>query len=309
VRDQGDLGICYAETAAQMTDAWRFTHGDTNYARQTSAFIVALDTDQRFSTQAELDRGNHVLAALNSLYWNGSCDERDVIEGLGTKISKPLMDDLKQFRYSKWYYLYYQRDPKAWETYYQSKISPWMNALESTGCTTEGQKLLSTLPPQKELAQILWNYDPRKQLRAILGAHCNAGRRLRPPEGFDSPSSKSWDMLFPDASEAQNKISSWLDSKNPQPIAIEYCGYLLTNGSNFRGVDSHGNRTKDCGEHASLVIGRRKNLQNGQCQFLIRNSWGKYCGGYSKDWSCENGNVWVDANALSANVTSILQQY
>ncbi|MCM2323004.1 MAG: hypothetical protein NDJ90_07045, partial [Oligoflexia bacterium] len=42
VRDQGTLPICAAETVAQVTDAWRFANGDTNYDFQTSGLYAAL---------------------------------------------------------------------------------------------------------------------------------------------------------------------------------------------------------------------------------------------------------------------------
>ncbi len=51
--------------------------------------------------------------------------------------------------------------------------------------------------------------------------------------------------------------------------------------------------------HASVVIGRRQNA-TGQCQFLVRNSWGRnFCNGYSNAAICvKNGQeVTTDAAA------------
>lgn len=53
--------------------------------------------------------------------------------------------------------------------------------------------------------------------------------------------------------------------------------------------------------HTSTVVGRR--VRNGQCEYLIRNSWGRSCGYYDKKFPCEQGQIWVPkANLLrSAN--------
>jgi hypothetical protein len=59
VRDQGDERICYAMTAAEMADAYRFSHkppkGDTHFDHQTSGFqVAALGTAERESTRAKI---------------------------------------------------------------------------------------------------------------------------------------------------------------------------------------------------------------------------------------------------------------
>src|SRR4051794_38758467 len=42
VRDQGHSNTCFAQTAAEQVDAWRFTHGDTQYDMRSSAVAAAI---------------------------------------------------------------------------------------------------------------------------------------------------------------------------------------------------------------------------------------------------------------------------
>ena len=59
------------------------------------------------------------------------------------------------------------------------------------------------------------------------------------------------------------------------------------------------------GPHASVVIGRR--WHNGQCQYKVRNSWGKSCGylsGIDCIWS--EGSFWVNDSTLLDSLTKII---
>lgn len=46
--------------------------------------------------------------------------------------------------------------------------------------------------------------------------------------------------------------------------------------------------------HISSIIGRR--MRAGKCEYLLRNSWGRGCGGYL--YPCEEGNIWVPEDRL-----------
>lgn len=56
--------------------------------------------------------------------------------------------------------------------------------------------------------------------------------------------------------------------------------------------------------HASVVVGRR--WKNGECQYLIRNSWGKTCAPYSKYIDeCVDGNIWIAENHIENNMSRV----
>ena len=94
---QGDLGLCYAYTAAQLVDAWRFSHDDHDYSHLTSALEVAVGLAQQEKKDSVLKmsaRGEHdiqfsfemddPIRAVGYLLKNGSCDKKiipDVEDG------------------------------------------------------------------------------------------------------------------------------------------------------------------------------------------------------------------------------------
>ena len=89
-----------------------------------------------------------------------------------------------------------------------------------------------------------------------------------------------------------DEIDKQLSRKNISAIA--YNSYSLYN------VDT--NRT---GPHESVVVGRRYNKTNGECEYLVRNSWGRGCSRYDKKLSCENGNIWVPKSVLVKGIFNV----
>ncbi len=81
----------------------------------------------------------------------------------------------------------------------------------------------------------------------------------------------------------------------PQPLAVTYCSSLLTKGEvirlNFDNVD-------DCGPHVSVIVGQKQTPAG--ISYLVQNSWGTGCEGYSKKWECvaNQGALWIDGAAL-----------
>jgi hypothetical protein len=128
-----------------------------------------------------------------------------------------------------------------------------------------------------------------------------------------------------DGPKVAKLVNDELSLPNPQPIALSMCpGLLLRRGDvNWYRTVKNPKRDDfpetDCAEsdkndfptdkpgpsHVILVIGRRPNPQDsGKCQFLVRNTLHSKCKNYkSAGWTdCdENGDVWIDAAALSAN--------
>lgn len=50
--------------------------------------------------------------------------------------------------------------------------------------------------------------------------------------------------------------------------------------------------------HASSIVGRRFNEETMSCEYLLRNSWGTSCSGYSEDYECKNGHIWINEEAF-----------
>lgn len=79
------------------------------------------------------------------------------------------------------------------------------------------------------------------------------------------------------------------------PISIGYHSALLYDGENKVGSI----------DHASTVIGRKFNAESGNCEYLIKNSWGtrEDCQ-ETATIRCENGNYWVSRTSLKKNIGS-----
>lgn len=56
--------------------------------------------------------------------------------------------------------------------------------------------------------------------------------------------------------------------------------------------------TKNQSNHAVTVVGRRFNSKSRQCEYLVRNSWGRSCAGYDRRLDCEEGNIWIPKSQI-----------
>ncbi len=83
--------------------------------------------------------------------------------------------------------------------------------------------------------------------------------------------------------------------KRKNIVAISYNAELL--------YDRHYNGK--LGGHASTVVGRRYNSKNGECEYLIRNSYGRGCSGYDPYLTCEEGNVWIPKSILVKGIRNV----
>lgn len=108
--------------------------------------------------------------------------------------------------------------------------------------------------------------------------------------------------------------------KRAQPIEIGYCNGVQNQGPSFRGVIQKGavkpwarynlceghdpNDRESDGAHSVTLIGRR--LHQGTCQLLVKESSGAGCArDWLRHWECRDGKIWIDQDALAANVTSV----
>ena len=108
--------------------------------------------------------------------------------------------------------------------------------------------------------------------------------------------------------------------KRALPLEIGYCADVKSEGASYRGVVKKAGarpgarydlcqgfdpkNPEDDGTHSVTVIGRR--AHQGKCQILIKESSGTLCpSSWTKHWPCTNGKLWIDEDALAANVTGV----
>lgn len=56
--------------------------------------------------------------------------------------------------------------------------------------------------------------------------------------------------------------------------------------------------------HMSVIVGRRANPVTRECRYLVRNSWGAGCSGYTLELQkrCEGGYLWLTREELRQNL-------
>lgn len=89
-----------------------------------------------------------------------------------------------------------------------------------------------------------------------------------------------------DKSPLFKMIDGQLNNKNIAGIGYEVA--VLTNRNYKEGL----------GAHSGIIVGRKFNSQTNECEYLIRNSWGRGCSLYDSSYKCEEGNIWVPKAAL-----------
>jgi hypothetical protein len=158
------------------------------------------------------------------------------------------------------------------------------------------------LPSLEALVQLLADDKPASLIDELRKSLCTGANHFRP----QIPECRSELMLRAEPEKIRKALDLQLSKSKPQPTAITYCSSILTQWRIYEGAAKDGVTKErllksDCRGHSSLVIGRRMNPSAGKCEYLVRNSWGTSCYPYSRDWSCENGNIWVEADVLTRN--------
>jgi hypothetical protein len=148
-----------------------------------------------------------------------------------------------------------------------------------------------------------------QSIRQALDQYCSANKvslpflgDVRYTFGYNHPSTELRTKEF------EKHFDGALAAAEPVPIAVAYCADVLVDRS-ATGVDPiNGKHSRvlctKTGLHASVVIGRR--MSGGQCQYLVKNSWGNQCNGngqyaYDSRHQCEGGKLWINGKDLTRN--------
>lgn len=151
------------------------------------------------------------------------------------------------------------------------------NSLSSRlACTVEVNGLVPGLPFE-DVFNIVSETARPDVLMALRDRACREGPSLK---GIQVREVTGLEASF-------HAIDQQLDRDNV--VAISYLGRYLRD-PNYRGPVVG---------HSSLVVGREFNEKTGECEYLIRNSWGSSCQYYSKSYRCENGHVWLPGSVLA----------
>jgi hypothetical protein len=331
VRDQRQIGSCYAHTAAQMYDAWRFMHDETNYEHQSSGFEIG----QRFKIgRNEYDNSidGGVVEEVIPLIFSGkpqkrgTCSQRELDSAFHNRNASMSIDEFASGimaifnRHNRRYLAlreeyFGSRAANASPTLRQVPMASDQTRVDRTRIdfSTDAAHRSEVLSAGKiELRKFLddhWRVDGHidfDQLRAdgdtvdlfdtLSVASCPPSHRLGTKGRFDVRNHR--------ARNSRALIDGELDQgPRAYPIGISYCASVLKEGRSY--VDRQPNDDQ-CGSHASLVIGRRRSPKTRRCEYAIRNSWGQ-ASNYHRDWAAEpsKGVVWVEGETLERAVFGV----
>ncbi len=316
IHDQDGLGICFAETGAQLFDSLLNQQGVTH--PRSSSLHAALLTKLNFSDPSQASRNNNggidggdACATVRRLSDSGACSHESYLRYLETGWPKASVGRL---------YELFETHRQALESELKNKkIQKEIDQTVSRHAFALMDGILATCSPQRpsvvklptfdELGRILQEGSFPKLARGVFGSDCRSEDKFKAPFPIDCQ------QLIAAYGESHSELRPVLkrrllqhlaQGKTATPVGISYCSALLQKGVEWKkGLDSKTEpfRVPECGFHASIVVGKREKA--GKCQFLIRNSWGTDCGAYAKNWECEKGQIWVEADALLENTREL----
>lgn len=295
VLDQGQTATCYAHAGTVMLNAYmRSTRGQKNF--WANPYLAALLTNSDITSGG---LSNFSCDAIESLAKYGNCD----LENLNNNMTlSQLLQKISSL---------YIAPNNSTNDFSSSNLNPQIekNAqqlmcyIKSATPEVIAEKelynfisILNTNNKRFYIEEVVKLFCSKNLKKIDNAPKCVGDRRIR--HGGEAKSN-----------EYRDKLHELLERPNAQPVGIGYCAYVLMNGKDYVGYKpgflgfTSVSDLANCGLHESVVIGRKK--VGDKCFFKIRNSWGKYF--YShKDWINEDdGNVWVEENALTNNMGSI----
>ncbi len=309
VLNQGNTPLCFAYAAAQMIDAYRFSH-DTKQPKQLTSPLALATQDGVYNN--EFRTKNHISPLEGGMIWMaigagrraGSCSYEAIQKLPGSEELNSAIQELKNL------YAYGQARPTA-----SSKLrAPGENTDEVADLILCKFPVLETLSSSnktivRQLKAALRSRSVSPFLKEVIDLACK--NHTTPLSNLPAPEHLDADEVlarFPGEKASEHfihLIHERLSTKNPQPIGITYCASILFQKNREKSIFT-GDFDYDlnCNLHASVIIGRRK-APDGSCQFLIRNAAGPTCDSYYDPKQCENGQVWVDRKRIGDNLLKL----
>lgn len=276
VRDQGDIGWCYANAAA---DLLTYHYRDELKGEQVSDIHVALNFTKNYIGIPFFEGGSSFLSAWSYMKRKKLCLHKAehllLTKGLKDKNDKPipLSQKLKEVALLKKTFDARHENPKAYKAQYD-KIKSSESFLFSMG--------------EDKLKEILSKTSASQFPHVISDTLCE-------PYSVEVQEKETPGIMSPYFGFPMSMIHDKIDEtlENGKPVAMAYYGSFLTSPTGEKTIKS---------AHMSLLVGRRWGQKSQQCEYLIRNSWGTTCTPYQKSPTlknnCEAGHVWIPEENL-----------
>lgn len=299
VRSQGNIGWCYANTAADLIS---YKYRKQWNGIQASAIFIALGYNYKQNSSEPgayiFTEGGDIRAAINYANELGySCprplDNVFVLGGFNLEIKQKLhiAEKLKA--------LFDKRtlSSKGWEEWRDYLWELQQKKSIISRISEEALERALALDLNLAVVEIAKEVcSPYKEIMKISIQKSDIGRYFSDDTEYYDDFLKQRIIRKPDLMEL---IDRQITAKNV--VGIDYDMKLI------------GKDPKDSDSHASVIVGRE--MRAGQCYYKIRNSWGPECGftdatgkfipRYNSRIECTEGHVWVKAADLKANLSSI----
>ncbi len=306
--DQGRTGTCYAFAAVQLVDYWRQSRGFMPEPRLTLASPIHMAMVYKSAQQelGDLD-GGLIFDAVMALRKHGLCPKdvvnRDLRDFIGRELGgfketsdetgAMIEEDVVFTELTQGFIVqqtgtyggdgnYNTLDPKA--VTFQQYLSYTKSKSQRPSIRKMDEKTLRRIYDafMKYFAQ--GNYVGF--VNDVLKSCRKKNYRISLMDNMPKP--RDFDVGDYDASKNKGKFSntkeymsfkknqygemirSLLNRQNAPAVGIAYCSSVLENPGTSQ-LSATGDIKKDCGGHASIIVGKREN--KGRCEYLLKNSW------------------------------------
>ncbi len=282
IYDQGELSTCYAYTASQLIDFWRFKNQPES-VDLTSPVWTALVHKVRMPLHWNPDNLDFSRMAwvFRSIEKEGIC-RADVVDRAIERLrnGNPRMQEPDLMAFFQ----------ELWDEYQEQASILGLNpgAYEIAYAKVSSQPYFAGRIEQSliEKFRFIDGRSKGKRLETLLTevfSECS-GSNLLP---MNLPRWKSVGLGFASNRKIIRKLNEVLEQGNP--LGIGYCSNLLDEGHGYRAFKMKPRvlglalRQEKCGAHYSIVAGQRPR-HDGSCEFLIRNTYGT--GFWTDHFSC-----------------------
>ncbi len=279
MRNQGDISWCYAHTAA---DLLQFSSG---LSEQVSAADIAVQYNKglwpklyRWVNGTLVPETGFVRSALRQASVSGYCPEVNFPSDVWGRVVSSGQDA-----------------PKIEKKTLNVAISEILDLqrLVKAGVFKTGEELpfFYEFPGvgRDDFFTIL-RVNPRQEvLEGLRQKACEGKRKPYPVDVGSIPMRFRGPRMF---------VRFHQELESGRPFSLDY----------FYGVLEDSNRIKKklADLHTSIVLGQRFDSSSGECQYLIKNSYGENCTNYDPKWECQGGYLWVGERAIQEGAVSFV---
>lgn len=282
VRDQDSMGWCYAYVAADLLSyktghrisalgvAIAYDNQFRPSQKEKSFLDFILMRDTPFTPLSESTAG-HILDAAQAAQTAGLCLEKDLrSEDNGYGDLYTALKTVEDVR----------RD-----------LRPGMIANPSCDESFIASQSLFPNASLQDFVDIVQKSSREQLINNLANRTCSERHKTAlKTAAFEADDEQQRVNLF-------DKVDEQLNNRNI--VGVGYNSEILYN-HNHEGSNAN---------HGSVLVGRRYNKETGECEYLLRNSWGRNCGGYDKTYGCEEGNIWVSKRVLGRSMDRVEYVY